>query len=113
MPNISVHPSADLAAKTIELNISDLPAVIISYESEADFTGLINALLLIMDRDIQIDLSISEVEGTTDARLSLVMETIREIIESYNSTFESSPEVIDEPEDGGSFEYNEDDDLPF
>lgn len=114
MSNIAVQPLANLAAKTIELSIPDLPAVIISYEGEADFTSLVNALLLLMDRDIQIDLlSVSGIESTTDPRLSLVIETITEIIGSYNSTLESSPESIEEQEDEVSFESDGDEDLPF
>jgi hypothetical protein len=94
MPKTTAQLSVDTTTKLVILNISGYESITISYDAEADFTGLVESFLLLMDQNLQITLSVNGVEEGDDQKLDFVIQTIKEIVESYNTSFEDDAKTI-------------------
>jgi len=85
----------------------------IDYSGDIDFTGLINALLVTIDNQKQIELSVEEI-ADEEKKLKLVINTLKSIFEKFNNNIfydEMISESTETNSDDTTYENNSD--LPF
>ena len=85
-----------------DILISDISESVIkiNYSGDIDFTELVNSLIILIDKQVEVEYSIDDTIPDDNEKLKLVIDTLKEILDKYNENINSSEETVDKKEDG-------------
>ncbi|MBT4551872.1 hypothetical protein HOC37_02675 [bacterium] len=92
MCNITCKTAINKKENTITISVLE-DNIVLNYENDIDFTGLISKLTEMVEEDKKIELECSETE---DEKEKLILDTLKDIFNEYNNclTIEQNTENL-------------------